>query len=76
MRLLDVEASDDGTLPAVECPARAKAYQVSGGGTLMVGSSIPEMVGCLLFFSACEARDGGCVVAGGLLRRWQDSPGG
>ena len=33
-----------------ECPVQAKAGQARTGGTLKVGSSIPEIVGCLLFF--------------------------
>ena len=61
MRPLAVEASGVGIPTTVDYPVRSKACQVSGGGTLEVGSSILGMVGCLLFFSACEARDGGCV---------------
>ena len=51
MRLLAVEASDGGISTVMECPIQAKACQVSGGGTLEMGSSILGMVGCLLFFS-------------------------
>ena len=59
VRPLFVEASSGGIPTAVEFPAQAKAGQFSGGSTLDVGSSNPETVGCLLFLSACEARDAG-----------------
>ena len=50
MRPPSIERSGRGVPTAVACPARAKAGQVSSGNTLEVGSSIPEMVGRLLFF--------------------------
>ena len=59
VRLLAVEASGCVIPTAVECPAHAKPGQASGGGTIDVGTSIPEMAGCLLFLSACEARNVG-----------------
>ena len=59
VRTLAVEAISSDMPTVVECPARSKAGQASRGGTIDVGSSIHEIVGCLLFLSACEARDGG-----------------
>ena len=59
MRPLAVKAGGGGIPTAVECPAREKASQASGGGTLEMGDSIPDIVGSLLFLSACEARDDG-----------------
>ena len=59
VRPLAIKPSGGGIPTADECPTRAKAGQANGGGTLKVGSIIPERVRCLLFFSACEARGGG-----------------
>ena len=61
LRPLVVEANGSGIPATVECPVRAKAGQASGGSTLEVGSSIPEMVGYLLFFSACRVRNSGLL---------------
>ena len=78
VRPLVVEASGGGIPTSIECPARAKAGQASGGGTLEVGSSITEIAGRLLFLSACEESEGGwlwlrearCAAAGRSGQRW------
>ena len=59
MRPLAVKASGSGIPATEECPAQAKAGQASGDNTIKVSSSIPEMVGCLMLLSVCEASNGG-----------------
>ena len=54
-----VKASGGGIPTTGKCTARAKAGQASSGNTIKVGSSIPEMTGCLLFLSACETSNDG-----------------
>ena len=76
VRLLDVKASVCDILATEECPALAKAGQASGGGTIKVSSSIPEMAVYRLFLSACEASNCGwlsspearCAAAVSLCR--------
>ena len=51
VRPLAVKASSGGIPATGELSVQVKAGQVSGRKTLDVGSIIPEMVGCLLFFS-------------------------